>query len=105
VVVFEAGLLLASQLQHADTRLQRRADVWLRRLLVTPNLHRVHHSRVRAEADSNFGTILTLWDRALGTYHVRDPLEGLEVGAPDGDDADADSLLGLWLMPLRGRSA
>lgn len=80
VAVFEACLLLASQLQHADVRLPDRLDRSLRRILVTPNLHRIHHSRVRSEADSNYGTIVTWWDRAFRSFRTDPAPEEIEPG-------------------------
>ncbi len=53
---------------HANLRPQDAADRWLRRALVTPAVHAVHHSALRVQTDSNFGSVLTLWDRLFGTY-------------------------------------
>lgn len=53
---------------HANVRFPAAADRALARVLVTPRVHAVHHSNVRAETDSNFGSVLTLWDRLFGTY-------------------------------------
>jgi sterol desaturase/sphingolipid hydroxylase (fatty acid hydroxylase superfamily) len=101
VALFEGVLLLASQLQHADVRLTGRVDVPLRRLVVTPNLHRIHHSDRREEADSNFGTILTAWDRALGTFRTHPSPEEIRIGLPEGPEPRPTSLLALWTMPFR----
>jgi sterol desaturase/sphingolipid hydroxylase (fatty acid hydroxylase superfamily) len=106
VVAFEASLLLASQLQHADVRLSARVDRGLRRWVVTPNLHRVHHSVERAEADSNFGTILTLWDRVFGSLRDEADPEQIIVGLPDASSTrKSPSLPELLLMPFARRYA
>jgi sterol desaturase/sphingolipid hydroxylase (fatty acid hydroxylase superfamily) len=68
VLVFEIFLNGASALSHANLRLPSGLDRWLRRLLVTPAVHRVHHSPDIQKTDSNFGFQTTLWDRAFGTY-------------------------------------
>jgi exosortase len=53
---------------HANVRLPTALDRPLRRLIVTPSVHATHHSDLRAETDSNFGSVLTIWDRLFGTY-------------------------------------
>ena len=85
VLGFEALLLLSSQLQHAGVLLPASVDRALRWGVVTPNLHRVHHSTERAETDSNFGTIFTLWDRLAGTLRVHARPEAIVVGLPEPD--------------------
>ncbi len=100
IVVFEAALLAASQLQHANIRLPGALDAALRRFLVTPNFHRVHHSRLRTQADSNFGTVLTLWDRLFGSQHPDVEPELVAVGLPESGAATPASLAGLLAMPF-----
>ena len=103
VVAFESLLLLASQLQHADVRLSGKIDASFRRWLVTPNLHRIHHSVQRAEADSNYGTILTLWDRWFGTLRTEPLPQEINVGLPESAVAEPTSLLRLLSMPFDSR--
>jgi sterol desaturase/sphingolipid hydroxylase (fatty acid hydroxylase superfamily) len=64
-------------LEHGNLRLPEMLDRGLRLLVVTPDMHRIHHSSVVAETNSNFGTIFTWWDRACGTY-VDQPAGGQE---------------------------
>jgi sterol desaturase/sphingolipid hydroxylase (fatty acid hydroxylase superfamily) len=59
-----------SLLQHANLRFPRSLDRWMRWVLVTPVLHRLHHSAESIEADSNFGSVFTFADRLFGTLHV-----------------------------------
>ena len=70
VVLFEVLLNGMAMFNHANLRLGARTDAWLRRLVVTPDMHRVHHSVDRDEHDTNFGFSLSLWDRAFGTYRA-----------------------------------
>jgi sterol desaturase/sphingolipid hydroxylase (fatty acid hydroxylase superfamily) len=65
-------------------RIPRGVDAGLRTLLVTPDMHRVHHSVVRAETDSNFGFNLSIWDRLFGTYRAQPVAghEGMTIGIP-----------------------
>lgn len=75
VLLFEVILNVSSLFNHANVRLSLRFDRWLRWLVVTPDMHRVHHSWRQHETDSNFGFSLSWWDRLFGTYRAQ-PEEG-----------------------------
>ncbi|MEM8979948.1 MAG: sterol desaturase family protein [Pseudomonadota bacterium] len=68
VVVFEVLLNGTAMFNHANLKLPLWLDRWLRLVIVTPDMHRVHHSVERREHDSNYGFALSLWDRLFGTY-------------------------------------
>ena len=63
-------------------------------------MHKVHHSRVVAETDSNYSNIFSLWDRAFGTYSARVDWSTLRYGLDDVNDRDAQRLRGLLAMPF-----
>lgn len=75
VLIFEIVLNATAMFNHSNVRLPLGLDRVLRLLVVTPDMHRVHHSVVREEANSNFGFNLPWWDRLLGTYTAQ-PVEG-----------------------------
>ena len=58
---------------HSNLAVPRHTDRWLRLFIVTPAFHNVHHSAARRETDSNFGQLLTVWDRMFGTYQRSTP--------------------------------
>ena len=68
VLLFEVLLNAASLFNHSNIRLPPPVDHALRLILVPPDMHRVHHSEVRAETDSNYGFSVPWWDRLFGTY-------------------------------------
>ncbi|WP_144186508.1 sterol desaturase family protein [Elioraea rosea] len=70
VLVFEVLLNACSMFSHGNVRLPGWIDQALRRVIVTPDMHRVHHSVIREETDSNFGFCLSVWDRWFGTYRA-----------------------------------
>lgn len=84
VLLFEVILNGMAIFNHANVRLPRGLDAGLRLAVVTPDMHRVHHSDIRAETDSNYGFNLSLWDRLFGTY-VAAPAKG-QVGMTIGLD-------------------
>jgi sterol desaturase/sphingolipid hydroxylase (fatty acid hydroxylase superfamily) len=85
VLAFELVFMLANLVEHGDIALPRRIDRVLALVCVTPPLHRRHHTRRRPELDSNFGTVLSIWDRMLGTYRHAGANERIETGAPGID--------------------
>ena len=68
VLVFEVLLNATAMFNHANASLPGRAERWARWLVVTPDMHRVHHSALYDESSSNFGFSLPWWDRLFGTY-------------------------------------
>lgn len=103
LMAFETVLLAAAQFQHSNLRLPEPWETRLRTLLVTPNMHRIHHSRVPAEHNANFGTICSGWDRFIGTYRIAVRQERIAIGLDDYPRPDDVTFLRFWAMPL-GRS-
>jgi sterol desaturase/sphingolipid hydroxylase (fatty acid hydroxylase superfamily) len=88
VVVFEVLLSACAMFNHGNIRLPDRLDRALRWVLVTPDMHRVHHSALPRETNSNFGFNLSWWDRLFGTY-LAQPAAGHErmtIGVSPGSD-------------------
>ncbi|MFC7691973.1 sterol desaturase family protein [Paeniroseomonas aquatica] len=102
VLAFEVLLNATSLFNHADIRIPPRLDVWLRRLVVTPDMHRTHHSEVRAETDSCFGFCLPWWDHLFGTYRAAPAagLDGAVIGVPGWRAVREQRLDRLLLHPL-----
>ncbi len=102
VLVFEVVLNATAMFNHGNVRLPPRLDRALRWLVVTPDMHRVHHSIRREETDSNFGFNLPWWDRLFGTYRdqPRDGHSGMTIGLEYFRDWRATRLEGLLLQPF-----
>lgn len=85
VILFEVILNGCAMFNHANLKLPAALDRILRLVLVTPDMHRVHHSVLRREHDSNYGFNLSLWDRVFGTYvpQPRDGHEAMQLGLPE----------------------
>ena len=78
VLVFEVLLNATAMFNHANARLPGALDRWLRLIVVTPDMHRVHHSVIPNETNSNFGFNVPWWDRLFGTYRAQ-PVAGHEA--------------------------
>lgn len=103
VLAFEVILNGTSLFNHANIRLPERVDAVLRWFIVTPDMHRVHHSIIREETDSNYGFNLSIWDRICGTYRAQ-PVkghEGMTIGINAFRDERDQRLDHLLIQPFR----
>jgi len=102
VVAFEVLLNATSMFNHSNVALPAWLEPAARWLIVTPQMHEVHHSTERAETDSNFGFNLPWWDRLFGTYRAK-PAAGDDVviGLPVFRDVSERRLLRLLTQPFR----
>ena len=106
VILFEVILNGMAMFNHGNVRLPARLDGVLRWLVVTPDMHRVHHSVEDDEANSNFGFNLSCWDRLFGTYRdqPRGGHEGMTIGIRTfRDPRRCARLPGMLAMPFVGR--
>ncbi len=103
VLLFELVLNATAMWSHSNIRLVGGLDPLLRPLLVTPDMHRVHHSVIPRETHSNFGFNLACWDRLFGTYRERPEAghERMTIGLPDTPPGAPLRLTGMLLMPFR----
>jgi sterol desaturase/sphingolipid hydroxylase (fatty acid hydroxylase superfamily) len=95
--LFDAAMAVFT---HANIRLPRVVERLLRPVLVTPDMHRVHHSSDHRETDSNYGATLSVWDHLFGTYRTKpeDELARMELGLTETQDDRTQSAL--WLLRL-----
>jgi sterol desaturase/sphingolipid hydroxylase (fatty acid hydroxylase superfamily) len=103
VLIFEILLNGMALFNHANLRMPATADRWIRKLLVTPDMHRVHHSILLSETNSNYGFNLSIWDRLFATY-IDQPAkghEGMTIGIPGFRDAgQVDRIPGMLALPF-----
>jgi sterol desaturase/sphingolipid hydroxylase (fatty acid hydroxylase superfamily) len=103
VLLFEILLSLGALFTHTDIAFPPSADRMLRWLVVTPSMHRIHHSVIREETDSNFSFHLSVWDRIFRSYRAapsRDEVE-MPIGLNAFRDPPDQTLLALLLQPFR----
>ena len=100
-VIYRLVSAINGILEHANIRLWPRLDSALSLVWVTPNMHKVHHSRDRVETDSNYGNIFSIYDRLLRTFTPTDRAFTVVYGLDDADPDRAKSLPGLLSMPFQ----
>ncbi len=105
VVVFEIVLNSSAQFNHSNIKLSPRLDARLRRFVITPDFHRVHHSLEPEETNSNFGFFLPWWDMLLGTYRPQPamPHNVMQIGLAEYREAEELGLPSLLLLPVNPR--
>ncbi len=106
VVIFEVVLNATSMFNHGNLRLAQPLDRVLRLIVVTPDMHRVHHSVKPDETNSNFGFNLPWWDRLFGTYRAQPAAghEGMTIGLDQFRSASDLRLDRMLLQPFVGKT-
>ncbi len=104
VMLYQSLSVVLSQFNHANVQLPRWLDRSLNWLLVTPNVHHVHHHHVLPQTDTNFGNIFTVWDRLFGTYHEmegRDIRYGIDTHPEPQEHSQVGNLLKIPFQKYR----
>ena len=104
VLIFEVLLNATTMFNHSNIRLPAAADRVLRLFVVTPDMHRVHHSIITRETNSNFGFNLPWWDFLLGTYRAQpaEGHEGMTIGLEQFRDERVERLHWMLALPFVG---
>jgi sterol desaturase/sphingolipid hydroxylase (fatty acid hydroxylase superfamily) len=104
LLIYELILLPIILFHHSNIAIPAQLDKFLRILIVTPRIHWVHHSHIREETDSNYASLLSVWDRLFGSFRLRDDPQNIRLGLGDRFDESAwDSLLGMIKQPFNSK--
>jgi len=106
VIIFEIILNGCAMFNHSNVRFPRRFDKVLRAVMVTPDMHRVHHSIIERETNSNYGFSTSLWDRIFRSY-IPQPSQGhndMVIGLEEHQDASPANLLWALILPFKRKS-
>ena len=101
VIIFEIILNASSIFNHGNIKINKKYDLKFRKLIVTPNMHRIHHSEEEKETNSNYGFNFSIWDRFFGTYKENATKgEDLILGLEEFKDINNKSILLLLFKPF-----
>ena len=102
VVIFEILLNASAMFNHSNGKLPLKLDTLLRKIIVTPDMHRVHHSIIVKETHSNFGFFLSIWDVIFRTYRAQPKLghDGVIIGVPEITDRSEQRLDKMLRQPF-----
>jgi sterol desaturase/sphingolipid hydroxylase (fatty acid hydroxylase superfamily) len=99
LALYELMMFSVVQFHHANVGLPCRVERALRWFLVTPGMHKVHHSRLPAETNSNYSSLFSLWDRVFGSFRVRRDPGQIQFGLEDFDRPRLQGFWGIWRTP------
>jgi len=100
LLVYEMLLLPVILFHHSNVRFPERMDRCLRLVIVTPAIHRVHHSRLRPETDSNYASVFSFWDRIASTFRLRRDGQQVNFGLDEYDEEAWQTMRGLLITPF-----
>ncbi|GAD79546.1 sterol desaturase family protein [Vibrio ezurae] len=105
VIVFEIVLNASAMFNHSNIHIPKKWDMRLRKCIVTPDMHRIHHSTIRSEADSNFGFFLSIWDHIFDTHIARPKLGhlGMNIGISQFRSRKEQRLDKMLTQPFRNK--
>jgi sterol desaturase/sphingolipid hydroxylase (fatty acid hydroxylase superfamily) len=101
LLLYETISLPVILFHHSNLRISERADRCLRWLIVTPRMHYVHHSRWQPETDSNYTSLLSVWDRLFGSFRLREKPAEISLGLDNYEEREWRRLPGLLAAPFR----
>ncbi|HQV06940.1 MAG TPA: sterol desaturase family protein [Chitinophagaceae bacterium] len=108
VMIYQTFLVLATAFTHANVNMPKHLDKILSYILVSPNMHKVHHHYQQPYTDSNYGAVLSIWDRLFGTFKkldIRHIKYGLDKYYPNEKDEDFMALMKKPFQPLESNNS
>lgn len=100
LVLYETIMFAVVQFHHANVGLPKKFDRYLRSIIVTPNMHRVHHSRWQPETDSNYSSLFSFWDRLAKTFRLNPEPKNIKIGLDEFDQDEDQTISGMMKTPL-----
>jgi sterol desaturase/sphingolipid hydroxylase (fatty acid hydroxylase superfamily) len=101
LILYDILLLANTQFHHANIALKRPVDRFIRLFVVSPNMHKIHHSRMQIETDSNFSSLLSVWDRIFKSFRKRQNYAEIQFGLDDFDADENQTVKALLTTPLK----
>jgi hypothetical protein len=101
LALYEAAMFSVVQMHHANIAMPPWLDRSLRTLIVTPFMHKVHHSRWQPETDSNYSSLFSFWDRLFRSFRLREDPHTLEFGLDEFDPPEHQTFVGLMTTPIK----
>lgn len=101
LVLYEIIMFAVVQFHHANVGFPEKYDRVLRTVIVTPNMHRVHHSRRQPETDSNYSSLFSFWDRIARTFRLNPEPEKIKLGLDEFDREADQTFRGMMKTPFK----
>jgi sterol desaturase/sphingolipid hydroxylase (fatty acid hydroxylase superfamily) len=101
IATYESAMAIIVIFHHSNINLNKGVDYVLSLIIPTPQMHRIHHSSFYKETNSNYGTLLSVWDRVFGTYNNRQDTENIEIGLEKYREKSDQTFKGFISTPFR----
>jgi sterol desaturase/sphingolipid hydroxylase (fatty acid hydroxylase superfamily) len=101
LAVFELLITTFAQFHHSNIRLPIALERALSKITITPKMHGIHHSTIRSETDSNFGTIFSVWDYLHHSFKIDVPQSRIKIGVPAYQDPSELGIIGTLILPFK----
>jgi len=101
LIIYKTLMLPVIMFHHSNISISKTLDQFFCRLFVMPNMHRIHHSEIREETNSNYGSIFSIWDRLFGTFKTRENIKLINYGIGTFKSKKWQNILGMLLLPFR----
>ena len=101
LLTYESLMMPVILFHHSNVNVPEKADRWLRALVVSPAVHRVHHSRMQFETDSNYSIVFSIWDRIGGTFRLRQDGRPVNFGLDEYDGEEWQRVSRLLTTPFQ----
>lgn len=104
LLIYNAVLLPVVLFHHSNIKLNETLDQWLRLFIVTPHILRLHHSDIKTETDSNYGSVFSIWDRLFSSYTMRPIKTDFRFGLGDRFSTNQwNNTVGMLKIPFMRR--
>lgn len=103
-IIFESSVVTAAQFHHSNIRFRPKVEGWIWYLFVVPSMHRIHHSVIGSELNSNFATVFSFWDRIAKTFRDDVVQEKIIIGLQQYKNSSELTIPKLLVMPLKKSS-
>ena len=100
LAAYEVTMFFVAQFHHANVGLPNVLERMLRSLIVTPLMHKLHHSRWQPETDSNFSAVFSFWDRLFRTFRLSDDARQIRFGLDEFGPNESEKISSLLLSPI-----
>ena len=100
LIIYKAVLMPVIFFHHSNVALPEKYDFLLKKLIVSPDMHRVHHSQIMRETNSNYGSIFSFWDKLFRTFVVRKNIKEIVFGLKEFTEQRWQSIPGMLRMPV-----
>lgn len=101
LILYEICLQPVILFHHSNVALPEKIDRIFRAFIVTPNMHRVHHSQVKGETNSNYASILSIWDRIFKSFCFRKDIPNIDFGLPEFPEEEWQTIPGMLKTPFK----